>query len=75
MDHVGAPDLVRAPFAQAEQAGGVVDLAVEQDDGIDACVAQGPGRLHGGECLELGADVGRGIAQDPVLAVVGQGDG
>jgi hypothetical protein len=42
MDHVGAPHLMRAAFAQAEQAGGVVDLAVHQDDGADAGVAQGP---------------------------------
>jgi hypothetical protein len=41
VDHVGAPDLMRAAFAQAEQAGGVVDLAVHQDDGADAGVAQG----------------------------------
>ncbi len=75
VDHVGAPHLVRAAFAQAEQAGGVVDLAVQQDDGVDAGVAQGTGRLHRRKGLELGADIGRGIAQHPVHAVVGQGDG
>ncbi len=72
VDHVGAPDLVRAAFAQAEQAGGVVDLAVQQDDGVDAGVAQGSARLHRGKALELGADVRRGVAQHPVHAVVGR---
>ncbi|MNO77118.1 hypothetical protein D3C76_682160 [compost metagenome] len=53
----------------------MVDLAVEQDDGIDAGIAQGAGRLHRRKGLKLGADIGRGVAQDPVLAVVGQRDG
>ncbi|MNN77438.1 hypothetical protein D3C81_1938980 [compost metagenome] len=74
MDHVGAPDLVRAAFAQAEQAGGVVDLAVEQDDGVDAGVAQGAGRLHRGKALQLRADVRRSVAQYPVDTVVRQGN-
>ncbi|MNG03103.1 hypothetical protein D3C84_861650 [compost metagenome] len=75
MDHVGAPHLVRATFAQAEQAGGVVDLAVHQDDRANAGVAQGPARLHRGKRLELGANVRRGVAQHPVHTVIGQGDG
>jgi len=75
VDHLGAPDLMGAAFAQAEQAGGVVDLAVQQDDGADAGVTQGPRRLQRGEAGQLGADVGRGVAQDPVHPVVGQGDG
>ncbi|MDT4841724.1 hypothetical protein FQZ97_755940 [compost metagenome] len=74
VDHLGAPHLVRATFAQAEQAGGVVDLAVEQDDPGNRCIAQAAGRLQGREGFELGADVRRGIAQDPVDAVVAEGD-
>ena len=75
MNHVRAPDLMRATFAQAEQAGGVVDLAVHQDDRADAGVAQRPARLHRGEALQLRADVRRGIAQHPVHAVIGNRDG
>ncbi|MCY1175748.1 hypothetical protein D9M73_159990 [compost metagenome] len=75
MDHVGAPDLMRAAFAQHEQAGGVVDLAVHQDDRADPGIAQGAARLHRGEALELGADVRGGVAQHPVHAVIGNCDG
>ena len=75
MDHLGAPDLVRAAFAQAEQAGGVVYLAVEQDDRVDTGIAQCAGWLHWREGLELGTDVRRGVAQDPVLAIVRQCNG
>nr|GFD53962.1 hypothetical protein [Tanacetum cinerariifolium] len=58
VDHVGAPDLVRTAFAQAQQAGGVVDLAVHQNDRADARVAQAAIGLHGGEALQLSANVG-----------------
>jgi len=75
MDHVGAPDLMRATLAQAEQAGGVIDLAVHQDDRADPCVAQCTARLHGREALELGPDVRGGVAQHPVHAVIGYRDG
>jgi hypothetical protein len=75
VDHVGAPYLVRAAFAQAQQAGGVVDLAVQQDDGANAGVAQATVGLHRREVVQLRADVRRGIAQHPVHAVVGERDG
>lgn len=75
VDHLRAPDFVRAAFAQAEQAGGVVDLAVEQDDRADRRIARPTRRLEGREGGDLGTDVGRGVAEDPALAVVGQGDG
>lgn len=75
VDHLGAPDLVRAAFAQAEQAGGVVYLAVEQDDRVDTGIAQCAGWLHWREGLELGTYVRRGVAQDPVLAIVRQCNG
>lgn len=75
MHHVGTPDLMRAAFAQAEQAGGVIDLAVEQDDGLYPGVTQGTARLHGRKALQLRTDVRRGVAQHPVHPVVGQGNG
>ena len=52
MDHVGAPHLVRAAFAQAQQAGGVVDLAVHQDDRADTGIAQLPALID--NSAELG---------------------
>ncbi|MNY65367.1 hypothetical protein D3C86_2026290 [compost metagenome] len=48
---VRTPDVMGAAFAQAEQTGGVVDLAIEQDDRGNARIAQGPRRLHRGETL------------------------
>lgn len=39
MNHLGAPDFMRAAFAQRQQAGGVIDLAVQQDDRTDGGVA------------------------------------
>ena len=75
VDHVGAPHLVRAAFAQAQQASGMVDLAVHQDDCADAGIAQGAARLHGRKALELRADIRRGIAEHPVHAIVGDRDG
>lgn len=75
MNHLGAPDFMRAAFAQRQQAGGVIDLAVQQDDRTDGGVAGRTGRLQGRKGLELGADVRRRIAQDPVDTVVADGDG
>ncbi|MNP32195.1 hypothetical protein D3C76_1253630 [compost metagenome] len=75
VDHVGAPDLMRATFTQHEQAGGVVDLAVHQDDRADPGITQGTPRLHGREALQLGTDVRGSVAQHPVHAVIGNRDG
>ena len=58
MNHIGAPHIVRAAFAQTQQAGGVINLAVHQNDGADPRVTQGTTRLHGGKTLQLCADVG-----------------
>jgi hypothetical protein len=69
-----APDLVRAALAQGQQAGAMVDLAVQQDDSADGRVAQCAGRLQGGKGFELGTDIRGGVAQYPVLAVVAQGN-
>ncbi|MNN57978.1 hypothetical protein D3C81_1729960 [compost metagenome] len=65
---------MRATFAQAEQARAMVDLAVQQHHRANRRVAQAARRLQGGEVFELDADVGRGVAQDPLLAVVAHRD-
>ncbi|MNV90657.1 hypothetical protein D3C71_1850650 [compost metagenome] len=74
VDHFCAPDLMRTAFTQAEQAGRVIDLAIEQNDGVDAAVTQRTRRLHGREALQLCTDIGRSVAQHPVDTVVGQGN-
>ena len=73
--HVGAINVERLAFAQNQQAGGMVDLAVDEDDADDARVAQGPGRLHGRKGLQLGANVGGGVEEHPIDAVATDGDG
>ncbi len=75
VDHLGAPDFMRAAFTQGQQAGGVIDLAVEQDDRADRRIARLARRLQGGKGLQLRTDVRRGIAENPVHAVVADGDG
>ena len=57
MNPLGAPDRMRATFAQAQQAGAMVDLAVQQDDAGNRRVAQAAGRLQRRETLELRANV------------------
>ena len=74
MHHVGTPHIVRATFSQAQQASGVIDLAVHQNDGADTGITQSTSRLHGGKTLHLRTDVGRGVAQHPVDAVIGDGN-
>ncbi|MOA41748.1 hypothetical protein D3C78_1637440 [compost metagenome] len=54
---LGAPNVMRAAFTQAEQAGAMVDLAVEQHDAGDGAVTQAPRRLQWRETLELRANV------------------
>src|SRR3546814_12749428 len=74
MDHLGATDLMRAALTQGQQAGGVIDLAVQQNDGTDGGIAWGTGRLQRRERLQLSADVRRGITQNPVDTVITDGD-
>ena len=68
-DHVGAPELQRLPRSRSiKQAGGVVDLAVDQHDARIAGVAQRARRLQRREGADLREDVGRGVEQHPVGA-------
>ena len=57
MDPFGAPDRMRAAFAQTQQAGAMVNLAVQQDDAGNRRVAHPPRRLQRRETLELRANV------------------
>lgn len=75
MHHLGTPDLMRAAFAQGQQTGAMVDLAIEQDDAGDGSVTQLARWLQRRKGLDLRTDVRRGIAQDPLLTVIGNGDG
>ncbi|MNP31485.1 hypothetical protein D3C76_1246070 [compost metagenome] len=74
MNPLGAPHRMWAAFTQAQQAGAVIDLAVEQHHASDGAVTQAAGRLQRRKALELRADVWRSIAQHPVLPVVTQGN-
>lgn len=75
MHHLGTPDLMRAALAQGQQARAVIDLAIEQDDAGNRRVAQLARRLQRRKGFNLRTDVRRGIAQNPLLAIVGDGDG
>ena len=57
MNPFGAPDVMRAAFTQAQQAGAMVDLAVHQHHAGNGGVAQATGRLQRRETLELRTDV------------------
>ena len=69
------PDLQRfAVLPEHEEAGGVIDLRVHQDDGSDAGVAQTPRGLQRGEAADLLQYVRGGVDQYPVKPVVTDGD-
>ena len=57
MHAFGAPHRMRAAFAQAQQAGAMVDLAVHQDDPGNRRIAQAAGRLQRRETFKLRANV------------------
>jgi hypothetical protein len=57
MHAFGAPDRMRAAFAQTQQAGAMVDLAVHQDDADDRGITHPARRLQRRETLELRAYV------------------
>ena len=72
VDRVGTPERQRlAALAQHEQAGGVIDLAVDQHDAGDRRIAQRPVRLQFPVTADLLEDVWRGVEQHPVGAAVG----
>ena len=64
-----------AVLAQHVEASAVVDLGVDQKHSLDGGVAQGTGRLQGGERFDLLQDVGRGVEQHPGFLVGSDGDG
>lgn len=53
----GAPNVMRTAFAQAEQTGAMIDLAVQQHDAGDGSVTQSARRLQRRKTLELRANV------------------
>ncbi|MNT81066.1 hypothetical protein D3C72_2206170 [compost metagenome] len=57
MNPLGAPHVMRAAFAQAQQPGAVIDLAVQQHHAGDGAVAQTSRRLQRRKTVELCADV------------------
>ncbi len=57
MNAFRAPDRMRTAFAQAQQAGAMVDLAVQQHDRGDRRIAQAAGRLQHRKTLKLRANV------------------
>src|SRR5690606_7311324 len=69
-----APDIERATLAQRQQPRDVIDLAVDQQHGGDATVPGDSPGVQVGIRGELGADVGRGIAEQPALAIAADGD-
>src|SRR5690606_14973442 len=75
MDHLGAPDFMGTTFTQGQQASGVVDLAIQQNDRCDGGITRLASRLQLWKGLQLGTDVRRGVTQNPVDAVVADGNG
>src|SRR5690554_2458710 len=53
----------------------MVDLAVHQHDGGNTGITRALFQLQQREALQLGANIGRGVEQDPVGAVEAGGDG
>ena len=61
-------------FPKKEQAQDVVEIRVGQQDGLDGTVARGlRGRLQTWEGLDLRAEIGRGVDQEPALAIGADG--
>src|SRR3546814_4922142 len=62
------PTLFRS-LAQGEQPGHVIDVAVGQHHRTDRAVAHAVARMELAALEDLLAQVGRGVQQDPVLAI------
>src|SRR4051794_8680795 len=59
LNHIRAPDLQRLlPFAQHQQASGVVDLPVHERNRFDTGISDRASWLQRGKCLQLREDVG-----------------
>jgi tetratricopeptide (TPR) repeat protein len=69
----GLKDLDGA-LAQMQQARGLIDFAAGQHDGRDRRAARVAARMQCRRRLQLGAQIGRGIEQHPVLAVSRNGE-
>src|SRR5712691_11110048 len=71
-DTVGGVDDERVRLAEREEAEGVVEVTVGEDDGVDGRM---PGRawVQPAEALDLVTDLGGGVQQDPALAVGADG--
>ena len=61
-------------FAQRQQPGHLIDLGTGQDHGADRTAARAGPRLQCRRCQELRAQVRRGVEQNPMLAVSGDGE-
>ena len=61
-------------FAQGEEPRDVVDIGIGQDDGRDRRVSSGRARPQLGRRAELLRQVGRGVEENPALAVTGRGE-
>ena len=69
-NHFGAIDLKRyGGLPQHQQTGGVIDLAVDQNDRFDSCIADTLSRMGLRKVLKLIANVWRRIEEDPVSAI------
>ena len=62
-------------LAQRHQARRVIDLSIHEQDRADAGIASPAPGLKGGEGLDLGSDIGRGVEQHPVYAIRAHCDG
>ena len=61
-------------FAQAQQAGDLIDLGAGQNHGFDRAAARAGAGLQRRRLPICGAQIGRSIEQDPALAVSGDGE-
>ena len=68
------PYLMRAPFAQAEQPGGVVNLAIGENNAANMCAAQNLFLIKFWRMGNLLADIGGGVTQHPLFAVIADDD-
>ena len=71
--HFRGVDFQRPSFTEHEQARGVVDLRIHQDDASHGGVADGTRRLQLGKRAELREEVRRSIEEYPVGVVSGNG--
>ena len=61
-------------FAQRQEAGDLIDLGAGQNNGGDRAVARAGARLQRRRRQQLGAQIGRSIEQNPMLAVSGDSE-